>query len=295
MPEATGRIVKFLFFWLCHTVGLTSFFRWWNRDRVMILCYHGISDEPRQLRDPSGIHVAPSIFTRHIAYLTRHYNVVSLQSYLDSRTGGRSLPPNSVVLTFDDGYRNFFNAIDALKPHALPVSMFLVTDWTTQAGETRAESDFLSWEDVKTIVEDPCVKFGAHTASHRVLTGITVDEIRNELETSRDRIRQELNTGDALPFAYPKGACDPTIAKEVASAGFSCGLTTDGGHNDDQTCPFWLRRTLVGNEDDVPHFAARVSGLVHALAPVAATFNLASEAAGRNSRCHTRRDRCTGR
>ena len=231
----------------------------------MILCYHGVSEEPQQLRDPSGIHVESSRFTSHMAYLARRYNVVSLQSYLDSRTGAVSLPPNAVVLTFDDGYRNFFKAMDALKLHQLPISMFLVTDWTTEASESEAATAFLSWKDVEVLAESPLVEFGAHTASHRTLKEITIGEIQTELETSRSRMRQELNEVDALPFAYPKGAYNAAIAEEVASAGFSCALTTDSGHNDNETGLFELRRTLVGNEDDVPRFAARVSGLVHAL------------------------------
>ena len=43
-------------------------------------------------------------------------------------------------------------------------------------------------------------------------------------------------------------------------------MTTDAGANDPDMNLFLLRRVLVGDDDDIPAFAARVSGLTALLA-----------------------------
>jgi hypothetical protein len=65
-----------------------------------------------------------------------------------------------------------------------------------------------------------------------------------------------------LTLAYPFGFTSATIAEQTRAAGFASALTTDEGANDEAVDLFSLRRVLIGDDDLLPIFAARVSGLL---------------------------------
>ena len=99
--------MKKILFDLLHRLGVAKFAAWWNRRRVAVLCYHGVTARPtRGPDDPKGLHVNRDRFAAHLAFLERHYNLISLSHYLSARESGRQLPNYSAVLTFDDGFRN---------------------------------------------------------------------------------------------------------------------------------------------------------------------------------------------
>ena len=103
--------MKRTFFSILHKLRITRFAAWWNRKRVIILCYHGVTE--RHNRHPSdqyGLHIRADRFETQLNYLRRHYNVISLAKFLEARRDNKPLPERSVVLTFDDGYRNFLTS-----------------------------------------------------------------------------------------------------------------------------------------------------------------------------------------
>jgi hypothetical protein len=51
------------------------------------------------------------------------------------------------------------------------------------------------------------------------------------------------------------------IASRAAALGYSCAFTTETGFNNQMTELFKLHRTLIGDDDNTPAFAARVAGL----------------------------------
>ncbi len=56
------------------------------------------------------------------------HNVISLEDFVERMGNGKKLPKNSIVITFDDGYKdNFFYAYPILKKYKLPATFFLTT------------------------------------------------------------------------------------------------------------------------------------------------------------------------
>ena len=61
-----------------------------------------------------------SAFERQLDYLSDHYNFVTPAQVIDSIDGINSLPKNSVLLTFDDGYKDHFKYVyPALKSRGI--------------------------------------------------------------------------------------------------------------------------------------------------------------------------------
>ena len=60
--------------------------------------------------------------------MRRHYHLVSLQGIDQWLYDGRTLPPNALAVTVDDGHRDFFQvAYPVFRAHGIPVTMFLTT------------------------------------------------------------------------------------------------------------------------------------------------------------------------
>jgi peptidoglycan/xylan/chitin deacetylase (PgdA/CDA1 family) len=96
-------------------------------DQLAVLTYHRVA-EPDDTLYPGLISATPSDFARQVAWLDRHYQVVSMAQVLARRDGGDALPPRSVLLTFDDGYTDFgTNAWPVLKQHVMPATLFVPT------------------------------------------------------------------------------------------------------------------------------------------------------------------------
>lgn len=70
----------------------------------------------------------PSWLAEQLDYLSRHYHFISLSKLIDYYERRESIPPNSVVMTFDDGFRdNFTNAYPILQQYHVPATVFLAT------------------------------------------------------------------------------------------------------------------------------------------------------------------------
>jgi peptidoglycan/xylan/chitin deacetylase (PgdA/CDA1 family) len=260
--------MKKTLFSVLHNIGLTRLVAWWNRKRVVILCYHGVTERrKRHPSDPAGLHIRADRFEVQLDYLRRHYHVISLAEFLQARGNNDPLPDRSVVLTFDDGYRNFLTgALPRLIARDMPVSVFLITDrirmenglnmkaWSESDDET-----FLSWDEVKELQRHG-VEFGSHTCSHSKLSELEPAEAERELRASHETIASYLSQ-TTMPLAFPYGSYSESVIAMTRTLPYTCALTTDSGTNSALTDPFLLRRNLIGDDDDEALFAARVSGL----------------------------------
>jgi peptidoglycan/xylan/chitin deacetylase (PgdA/CDA1 family) len=98
----------------------------WRRQRLLILCYHGLS-----LRDEHlwrNLFVTPAFFRRRLEILARHaYRVLPLAAGLRMlREGG--LPPKSVAITFDDGFHDFHqHGFPLLREFGFPATVYQTT------------------------------------------------------------------------------------------------------------------------------------------------------------------------
>jgi peptidoglycan/xylan/chitin deacetylase (PgdA/CDA1 family) len=93
--------------------------------QVAILRYHAIcGPEGYAYADP-GICITPEAFAQHVRYLAANYTVLPLPAVVDRLRTERPLPPNTVAITFDDGYADNLAAARMLKAHGLTATFFL--------------------------------------------------------------------------------------------------------------------------------------------------------------------------
>lgn len=90
-----------------------------------ILMYHRVEEmQP----DPWLLGVSPENFRQQMQVLT-HYEVISMRQLIDNLKAGRLT--RSLVITFDDGYKdNFFKGVPILKEAKLPATFFVSKGYT---------------------------------------------------------------------------------------------------------------------------------------------------------------------
>ncbi len=95
---------------------------------ALILVGHRVSDDDEGCLQG----LRPDWFDEQLEYLSRNYRFLSLNQLLDYFEQGQSIPSNSVVITFDDGFRdNYTNAYPILRRYQASATVFLVTGCVT--------------------------------------------------------------------------------------------------------------------------------------------------------------------
>jgi len=99
----------------------------WRQNRLLILCYHGISDSDLHQWNPSMFMYAEEFRRRLQLLRDAKCHVLGLGEALTRLENG-TLPPRSVVLTFDDGFADFHRlAWPILREFGCPATLYLTT------------------------------------------------------------------------------------------------------------------------------------------------------------------------
>ena len=215
---------------------------------VVMLLYHRVGD------GRSEIELPPDRFEREIAHLARRDRVLSLdQALSDGARGG-------VVITFDDGYRDFHQAaLPVLVRHRVPVVLYVATGMVAE--ESRGGGDALTWSQLREAVATGLVTVGSHTHSHRDLSGLSDRECEEEMSQSRELIEDRLGIACrhfAYPFAIGSLEADRVARRLFDSAAVDAWRTNRRGRID----PHRLGRTPVLRSDGWRFFRAKVAGML---------------------------------
>lgn len=99
----------------------------WRTRRLSILCYHGTSLEDEHKWRPT-LYIAPDTLEQRLKMLRAgRYSVLPLEESLRKLQSG-TLPPRSVVLTFDDGTYDFYRqALPLLRHYGFPATVYQTT------------------------------------------------------------------------------------------------------------------------------------------------------------------------
>jgi peptidoglycan/xylan/chitin deacetylase (PgdA/CDA1 family) len=99
----------------------------WRRQKLLILCYHGISMLDEHLWNPS-LFVPADLFEQRLRTLRDGgFNVLPLGEAVE-RLNRNDLPAKAVVLTFDDGLADFYyKAFPLLRAYKMPATVYLST------------------------------------------------------------------------------------------------------------------------------------------------------------------------
>lgn len=98
---------------------------------AVILNYHRVlSPEEREYRLLPAMYVFPKTFEKHLRYLMRNYQVVTMQQLMEERSSQRANARPLCVITFDDGWSdNYHYALPLLRKYGMPATLFISTEF----------------------------------------------------------------------------------------------------------------------------------------------------------------------
>jgi len=144
-------------------------------DSFLVLCYHNIPKEATFTED-----VPQHVFVKQLEYLKTHgYEVISPDDIKAAGKGLHSLPSKSVLLTFDDAYRSFYEFVyPVLKLYGYPAILSVVTSWIDQKPDYVGKKELMSWEQIEEVASSELVSIASHT--HAMHKGVRYNPAGNE-------------------------------------------------------------------------------------------------------------------
>lgn len=220
--------------------------------RIPVLMYHIVDEALANVE--KYYCVSKENFETQMSFLSKKgFSTISLEDLYNALIMGTQLPEKSIIITFDDGYKdNFENAYPILKEYNFTAKIFLTTGLIGKTNQWNRHDAYpqrplLTWKEIE-IMRKQGISFGSHTHTHRHLDRISFDEAVKELMSSRNIIEKEL--GEKPDFlAYPYGSFDLAVKKAAKKTGYLSACSVRVGLNKPGDDLFTLKRIPVYNWD----------------------------------------------
>ncbi|NPA12569.1 MAG: polysaccharide deacetylase family protein [Aquificae bacterium] len=229
--------VAFLLSILLHSEAVSEY--------ATVLIYHRFDEE----KYPSTS-ISTEDFEKHLKYLKdNNYNVIPLSQLVFYLENNFDIPPKTVVITIDDGFKSVMKGYRLLKEYNMPFTLFLSMEGI---GSYPA---YLTIEDIEILKADPLVEFGNHSYSHRrfakLYTKYPLGEYKRLI--MEDTLKAEEKMERILGFvpkvyAFPYGEYTKPYIEVLLSMGYTALFTQEPQNVSKQT-PLWriTRQAVVGS------------------------------------------------
>lgn len=208
---------------------------------VPVLFYHHIQPQADAIANKqTSKSVDNGMFDRQMAYLNqRGYMTISALELVNALKNHASIPPNSVIVTLDDGYIDqYIYALPIARKYNIKLNLLIASGLLNNSG-------YMNWGEVNEIKNSGGYIID-HTWSHYSLPAGSIDKIKYEVETGRSQI--ESYTGQKVDvFAYPYGSFDNRSIQVLNDDGFLGAFSTLPGTYQCDSFIFTLHRTRIGN------------------------------------------------
>lgn len=215
-----------------------------KRVSVPVLMYHEVA-KPEELQALGRITQSNYVLT--IDEFEAQMNIlrdegctpINLDDLVAWQSGRGTLPPNPVVITFDDGFvGNERHALPILMKHRFVATFFIVTE--------RVGTPFMmSWDQLRKLFAAG-MSVESHTANHPLFSQIDAVQTRKELVDSKRSIEAHLGN-KVRHVSLPFGDSNSYVAQTARDLGYQSACTSLFGFNEPKTGAFELRRFAMTN------------------------------------------------
>lgn len=221
------------------------------RNKVAVLTYHHL--DPKE----SSITITPERFESHLETLKNYgFHVISVEDFIDFLQKKNSVPPNAIVITFDDGYESVYKyAYPLLKKESMTATVFLIVGYIED--NMSRLPPILTWSEIGEMHKDGFSFYSHSYHSHESvivkgkemseLVARTVNPSTKLIETESDyraRISSDLTTADDILNAklgnkinllcLPHGQYNQTVVQLANQVGIPFLFTGVEGLNSDK-------------------------------------------------------------
>src|SRR5262245_54939173 len=227
-----------------------------------ILYYHHVGVRQEQLGHRS-LWVSRQRFSEQMAYLSsRRYQCMSVRESLGFLEGTKATPKRTVVLTFDDGYENFYQyAYPILERYGFHATVFVVTAQIGELSQWDAASatKLMDWNMLRELNRSG-IEIGSHTVNHPRLSKLEPGVAKKELTASRQTLEQNLGE-TVLSLAYPYGDWNDGIVEMARQAGYRSACATMRGNRHAVAHLHRLKRVPVDESTSMERFGRKLTSV----------------------------------
>lgn len=182
--------------------------------------------------------------------ISGNYSVLPLSTIIDSFENKTPLPPKSLAITFDGGFKSVLrNAVPLLLEHNLPFTIFFASDLASSNNPL-----FINWDDIDTLARNDLVTLGVHPSSYARLHDMPGSEMQAQLNKAKIAFRARFDREPDF-YAYPFGEYNQNYITAIKNQGYHAafGLNSGVAHREQDllTLP---RFSLTEKYGDPDHF-----------------------------------------
>ncbi len=146
-----------------------------------------------------------------------------------------------VLLTIDDGLLSFYeNAWPFLREKEIPFILFVST---REVGNF----NYMNWDQIKELYEDPNVEIGNHSHSHEYLVDENLKVIKDDIKKSIEIFNKNLGKNSEF-FSYPFGEYSSDFKNIIKELGFKFAFGQHSGVIDETKDLFELPRFPINEK-----------------------------------------------
>lgn len=229
-----------------------------KQDGVIVLCYHSIAND-------DWVHgVSLANFKRQISYLAKRYRFITVDELSKPRRSKKPIENVSILLTFDDGYKDIITVKTFLRDRNIKPLLFLLSDTAhVKRGELETKRSFLSKKEIASLVGDGWA-LGCHSATHADFSKLTASDLTKEIVQAKHALEKTLKQ-PITTFAYPKGRYDDRVIATLKKARYQLGFSMDDGVADKSGDRFTIPRIGINRTHTLLEFMFSFSPSVIAL------------------------------
>jgi peptidoglycan/xylan/chitin deacetylase (PgdA/CDA1 family) len=245
--------------------------------RLPVLLYHHVG--PERPGTFAGLTVSQKKFQEQVRWLSeRGFQLITSSDWLNWCRMGKGLPPQPVLMTFDDAYFDLAEyALPAIHQRGFGAEIMIVSGLI---GATNKWNEKELADKHKLMTEEQIrdwnrkgIEFGAHSRTHPDLRTLQDLELNSEVEGSRDDLGKILGSRPRS-FAFPYGHYNEAVLR-VVRENFDLAFTVEEGLNTLGSDLHRLRRSMVLPRESLFEFGLRVRlgrnpliGLRRAISPI---------------------------
>lgn len=209
--------------------------------KVPILLYHYVEyvqDKRDTIR--KSFSITPNVFEEQIKTLLNNgYTFITSSDLGDALDNKAMLPENPVIMTFDDGYGDFYqDVLPILKKYKVRATAYIIPGFIDKL-------NYMTKKELEEVVVSGLVEIGAHTMNHMYLRNKPYNTVKQEVDKSKI-ILEEMFRVPVVSFAYPYGAFDKQAIGLVKEAGFKTAATTIPGNKASDENRYFIYRIRPG-------------------------------------------------
>jgi peptidoglycan/xylan/chitin deacetylase (PgdA/CDA1 family) len=209
---------------------------------VPVVLYHHI----KPLADAAAagqksLDVDPSYFDGQMKYLSEQgYTSLKAEDLVNALINHTGVPAKPIIITFDDGYDDINQyAYPIARKYNMTINLMIITGLMDNPG-------YLSWNQLKEMVNSGTVRAYDHTWSHYPLVNGDEGKITMEINTAQQQLDDHLGTTPKV-ITYPNGSVDGRVISIAKNNGFIAGFSTVGGSTQCDSFIMTLHRFRIGN------------------------------------------------